>query len=418
MMEYDIIVIGGGAAGMLASAVSAERGKRVLLIERNDRLGKKLRITGKGRCNLTNDCDQSEILANIPTGGRFLQGAFAKFGPRDVMELFESFGVPLKTERGGRVFPQSDNAADIVDALGRYMQKSGVTQKRGRVMKITTENGRVTGVATQSDEEFKSGTVILATGGVSYPATGSTGDGHDMARKLGHTVTPLRGSLVPLEAEPELCSRMQGLTLKNVRLSVYDDGKKPAFTDFGELLFTHFGISGPLMLSASAHMRDKKYYAMIDLKPALDEKKLDLRILRDFEKYANRDFANALGDLLNRLMIPVFIEKSGIPPDTKVHSINRQQRLGLVKLFKEFRIEIDQPRPISEAIITSGGVDLREINPKTMESKLIEGLYFAGEIIDADAYTGGFNLQIAWSTAHAAAGVASGGLGAFLKKGP
>jgi len=417
-MEYDIIVIGGGAAGMLASALSAERGRRVLLLERNDRLGKKLRITGKGRCNLTNDCDQSEILANVPTGGRFLQGAFANFGPREVMELFQTLGVPLKTERGGRVFPQSDSAADIVDALRRYMQKSGVVQKRGRAAKIMTEAGRVTGVITQSGEEFKSDAVILATGGVSYPATGSTGDGHEMARKLGHTVTELHGSLVPLEAEPELCSRMQGLTLKNVRLSIHDGGKKSVFTDFGELIFTHFGISGPLTLSASAHMRDKKYYALIDLKPALDEKKLDLRILRDFEKYANRDFANVLGDLLNRLMIPVFIEKSGIPPDTKVHSITREQRLGIKRLFKEFRIEIDGPRPISEAIITSGGVDLREINPKTMESKLIEGLYFAGEIIDADAYTGGFNLQIAWSTAYAAARAASGGLGGFFQKSP
>jgi len=436
----DVVVIGGGAAGMLAASVAAERGLRVLLLEQGDRLGSKLRITGKGRCNLTNDCDVSEVLANIPTGGRFLQSALNGFTPRDVMKLFESLGVPLKTERGGRVFPQSDKAADIVDALRRYMDKSGVVQTRGRAVRIATEDGAVTGVVTADGDgieravsrakpslhnRFALGcaetakhdiiackSVILATGGMSYPATGSTGDGYRMASELGHTVTPIRGSLVPLEAEPDLCSRMQGLALKNVQLSIYDAaGKKPIFTDFGELLFTHFGLSGPLVLSASAHMRDfdnnrtvrcRQYHTLIDLKPALDEKKLDLRILRDFEKYSNRDFANALGDLLSKLMIPVFVEQSGIPPDTKVHSISREQRLGLVRLFKAFRIDIQRPRPVAEAIITSGGVDLREINPKTMESKLISGLHFAGEIIDADAYTGGFNLQIAWSTAHAA----------------
>ena len=402
--NFDVIVIGAGAAGMLSAAVAAQRGKSVLLLERNDRPGKKLRITGKGRCNLTNDCDISEVLANIPTGGRFLQSVLHAFGPRDVMEFFESLGVPLKTERGGRVFPCSDKASDIVDALVRHMDKSGVTLRRGRAQRVVTEDGKATGVVTQG-EVINCGAVILATGGVSYPATGSTGDGYKIAAQLGHTITPQKGSLVPLEAQQEMCSRMQGLALKNVRLSVYDGGKKPIFTDFGELLFTHFGISGPLTLSASAHMRDfggKKYHVFIDLKPALDDKKLDLRILRDFEKYSNRDFANALGDLLNRLMIPVFIEQSGIAPHTKVHSISREQRLELVRLFKAFRIDIDRPRPVDEAIITSGGVDLREINPKTMESKLVPGLYFAGEIIDADAYTGGFNLQIAWSTARAA----------------
>ena len=390
---------------MLASAATAGRGKSVLLLERNDRFGKKLGITGKGRCNLTNDCPTSGVLENIPTGGRFLQSALNGFTPRNVMELFESLGVPLKTERGNRVFPCSDKASDIVDALRRYMDKTGVIQKRGRVLEITEENRRITGVVT-SDGEIKCKAVILATGGMSYPATGSTGDGYRMAGQLGHTVTPLRGSLVPLEAEPELCSKMQGLTLKNVRLTIHDGGKKPVFEDFGELLFTHFGLSGPLVLSASAHMRDfegRKYHAFIDLKPALDEKKLDLRILRDFEKYSNRDFVNALGDLASRLMIHVIVEKSGIPPETKVHSISREQRLGLVRLLKAFRVDIEGPRPVEEAIITSGGVDLREITPKTMESKLVRGLHFAGEIIDADAYTGGFNLQIAWSTAYASA---------------
>jgi len=400
----DIIVIGGGAAGMLAASVAAQHGAQVLLLERNNRLGKKLSISGKGRCNLTNDCSVAEVLDNIPTGGLFLQSTINGFPPGNVMQLFQSLGVPLKTERGGRVFPQTDNASDIVQALTGYLEKTGVKQRRCRAGGILTENQRVCGVMTPAGE-IRSRAVILATGGLSYPSTGSTGDGYKMANALGHSISALRGSLTPIVAEPGLCSRMQGLTLKNVRISVYDGSRKPVFEDFGELLFTHFGMSGPLALSASAHMRDpenKKYYALIDLKPGLDERKLDLRILRDFEKYANRDFNNALGDLLNRLMIPVVVEKSGIPPETKVHSISRGQRLGLVGLLKAFRIDIDGLRPIEEAIITSGGVELGEINPKTMESKLVPGLYFAGEIINADAYTGGFNLQIAWSTAYAA----------------
>jgi predicted Rossmann fold flavoprotein len=403
-MMYDVVVVGGGAAGMLASAVAARRGARVALLESNNQLGKKLRITGKGRCNLTNECAIGEVLENIPTGRRFLQSALNGFAPRDAIELFESLGVPLKTERGGRVFPQSDDAATVADALWRYAEKSGVALVRGRARRITTEEGRVSGIST-SVGEFCCTSAILATGGASYPATGSTGDGYKMASELGHKITPLRGSLVPLEAEADICASMQGLTLKNVRLTIRDGSKKPVFEDFGELLFTHFGMSGPLALSASAHMRDydsKKYYALIDLKPALDEKKLDMRILRDFDKYSNRDFSNALGDLLSKTMIPVVIKKSGIHPGTKVNSISRERRLGLVGLLKAFRIDIDGPRPIGEAIITSGGIDVREINPKTMESKIIRGLHFAGEIIDADAYTGGFNLQIAWSTAHAA----------------
>lgn len=406
----DVTIIGGGAAGMLASCVAAEYGARVLLLERNDRLGKKLRITGKGRCNITNDCPIAEVLSNIPTGGRFLHSAINGFGPIDVMAYFESLGVPLKTERGSRVFPQSDNACDVVDALQNTMYNADVTIKRCKARELLVERGRIFGVKT-SEGTIETSTVILATGGMSYPGTGSTGDGYKMAGELGHTVTPLRGSLVPLIAEPELCARMQGLTLKNVRISVFDGGKNPIFEDFGELLFTHFGISGPLALSASAHMRDftvKKYYIIIDLKPGLDEKKLDLRILRDFEKYSNRDFSNSLGDLLSRMIIPVIVEKSGISPKMKPHSISREQRLRLGGLLKSFRIDIDGPRPIEEAIITSGGIDLREVDPKTMESKLVGGLFFAGEILDADAYTGGFNLQIAWSTAYAAARYASG----------
>jgi len=401
---YDVVVIGGGAAGMLASAVAAENGVSVMLLERNAHPGKKLKITGKGRCNLTNNCSITEVLESIPTGGQFLHSSLNAFSPQDTMELFGRLGVPLKTERGNRVFPQSDSAGDVVGALIRFMDDSGVERKQGRALGVVQVNGRVTSVET-ADGMIECGTAILATGGLSYPATGSTGDGYDISRNLGHTIAPLRGSLVPLEAEPEICGKMQGLTLRNVRLSVYCGGKKPIFDDFGELLFTHFGISGPLALSASAHMRDfehKEYYVLIDFKPALDEKKLDLRVLRDFEKYSNRNFANSLGSMLARLSIPVIVSRSGIPPDMKVHSINRDQRQGLVRLLKGFRIEISCPRPVEEAIITSGGVDLREINPKTMESKLVHGLYFAGEIIDADAYTGGFNLQIAWSTAVAA----------------
>ena len=406
MDRYDVAVIGGGAAGMLAAAVTAERGARTVLLERNGEPGQKLGITGKGRCNLANNCSVNEALDNITAGGRFLQSAMAGFTPQDAIRLFETLGVPLKTERGYRVFPESDKASDIVGALRRYMTQSGVEIRRGRARGIGAEEGRAAGVTADSIE-FKCDKIILATGGMSYPGTGSTGDGYKMAREIGHTITPLRASLVPLESEPGTCARLQGLTLKNVRLSLYGGGKKPVFEDFGELLFTHFGLSGPLALSASAHMRDignTRYHAVIDMKPALDEKKLDLRVLRDFEKYANRDFSNSLGDLLSKSMIPLIIEKSGIPPGTKVHSLTREQRLRLVRLIKSLRFDIDRLRPIEEAIVTAGGVDLREINPKTMESKLVKGLFFAGEIIDADAYTGGFNLQIAWSTAYAAAG--------------
>ena len=400
----DVIVIGGGAAGMLAAAVSAKSGAKTLLLERNERVGRKLIITGKGRCNLTNDCDVAQVLENIPTGGKFLYSALNGFPPSEVISLFSSLSVLLKTERGGRVFPVSDKSTDIVDALRKYATSSGVKIDCQRVTDIEMRDENLFDVITEAGI-LSCRAVILATGGMSYPATGSTGDGYKFAKKLGHSVSKLRGSLVPLVAEPEICGAMQGLSLKNVRLSVFDGGKKAIFSDFGELLFTHFGLSGPLALSASAHMRDfdnKKYYVTIDLKPALDEKKLDLRILRDFEKYKSRDFSNALGDLLHKSMIPIIIEKSGIPPYIKVHSITREQRLILNNLIKSFRIEIDGPRPVDEAIITSGGVSLKEINPKSMESKLVKGLYFAGEIIDADAYTGGYNLQIAWSTAFAA----------------
>jgi len=325
------------------------------------------------------------------------------------MAFFESLGVPLKTERGGRVFPKSDRASDIAGALMANLEKAGASVKRCAVTAVVAQGGESTSVLYDGGA-IECRAAILATGGVSYSSTGSTGDGYAIAAALGHTITPLRGSLVPLEASPEMCSRMQGLTLKNVRLYVYDGGKKPVFEGFGELLFTHFGISGPLTLSASAHMRDfdnKRYHVIVDLKPALSEEKLDQRVLRDFSKYSNRVFSNALGDLLSRMMVPVVVEKSGIMPGVKVHSVTREERLSLVRLIKAFRIDISGPANIDEAIITSGGVDLREIDPRTMESKLVRGLFFAGEIIDADAYTGGYNLQIAWSTAYAAAKAAS-----------
>ncbi|MCL2365687.1 MAG: NAD(P)/FAD-dependent oxidoreductase [Oscillospiraceae bacterium] len=404
-MSYDFVVVGGGAAGMLAAGAAASLGVKVLLLEKNEKLGRKLFITGKGRCNLTNNCSVQEALAHIPTGSKFLYSALNGFSPDDAMVLFESLGVRLKTERGGRVFPQSDKSYEIIDALKRFMLKNGVVIRHDRVSAISVNDNDLLDITTTS-QTISCSNVLLATGGKSYPATGATGDGYDWAKKLGHTVTPLRGSLVPLCAESELCASMQGLALKNVALSVFDGGKKAIFSDLGELLFTHFGLSGPLVLSASAHMRKfetKQYHVTIDLKPGLDEKKLDLRILKDFDQFKSRDFCNALGDLLAKSMIPAIIRRSDIAPEKKVHSISREERRNLVRLIKSFRIDIDGPRPVDEAIITSGGIELNEMNPKTMESKLVSGLYFAGEIIDADAYTGGFNLQIAWSTAIAAA---------------
>ncbi len=402
---YDAVVIGGGAAGLLAAGEAARRGFNVLLLEKNERLGIKLRITGKGRCNLTNDCSALEVMANIPNGGRFLYGALNEFSPKDAMAFFERLGVPLKTERGGRVFPLSDRAADVAEALIKNARVNGVTIQKDTAKSIETTDGSVTGVTT-SGGVIPCRAAVLCTGGVSYPRTGSTGDGYKMASVVGHTIIPPKPSLVPLCAEPDTCALMQGLALKKVNLTVYDGGKKPVFSDFGEMLFTHFGVSGPLVLSASAHMRAfdrKKYTLSIDLKPALDEKKLDARLLRDFEKYLNRDFQNALGDLAHKTMIPVLVARSGIRPDTKVHSITRDERKKLLNLFKNFCLDVDGPRPIDEAIITSGGVATGEVNPKTMESKLVKGLYFAGELLDLDAYTGGFNLQIAWATANAAA---------------
>ena len=400
-MSKQIVVVGGGAAGMMAAISAAERGAAVTLLEPGERLGKKLNITGKGRCNVTNNADAATLLANVPRNGKFLYSTFSRFDGRDAMAFFEGLGVPLKTERGSRVFPVSDRSFDISGALERRLRKLRVAIVRDRAAALETENGAVIAV-TGEKGTYPARAVILATGGVSYPATGSTGDGHRMAARAGHTVTALRGSLVPLLA-PE-CAPLQGLSLRNVGLTVLENGKK-IYTDFGELLFTHFGVSGPLVLSASAHMRHfekKAYRLLIDLKPALDEQTLDKRLVADFTKYANHDFCNALNDLLPQKLIPVFVERSGVDPHRKVHDLTRQERRAVLELLKGWTVDIQGPCPVEQAIVTSGGVKVGEIDPKTMESKIVKGLYFAGELIDVDAYTGGFNLQIAWATGRAA----------------
>ena len=402
MMSKEITVIGGGAAGMMAAISAAEQGARVTLLEPNERLGKKLNITGKGRCNVTNDADRETLLANVPKNGRFLYSVFSRFDGRDAMAFFEALGVPLRVERGNRVFPVSDRSFDISAALERRLKALKVKLVRDRAVTLEMKNGAVQGVVGERGR-YGAQAVILATGGVSYPATGSTGEGHRMAREAGHTVTDLRGSLVPLR-DFGVGKELQGLSLRNVGLTVFENDKK-LYTDFGELVFTHFGVSGPLILSASAHMRrfDQKAYRLeIDLKPALDEGQLDRRLLADFAKYANHDFCNALNDLLPQKLIPVLVAWSEIPPHQKVHDLTREQRRGLVQLLKHLPIAIAGPCPVTDAIVTSGGIKVSEIDPKTMASKLVKGLYFAGELIDVDAYTGGFNLQIAWATGRAA----------------
>lgn len=402
-MRTDVAVIGGGAAGMMAAITAADNGRDVTLLEPNEKLGKKLYITGKGRCNFTNNCGVEEALEGIPRNRRFMYSSLYGFSPADTMAWFESCGLRLKTERGQRVFPASDKSSDVISVLTRRLERLGVSVLRKRVTEIEVSTE---GLTVGFDRgEILCGSAVIATGGLSYPLTGSTGDGYRFARRLGHSIIEPVPSLVPLECEGEDCGLMQGLSLRNVGLRVLDDGGKTVYEDFGELLFTHYGISGPMALSASAHMRDyksRKYRAVIDLKPALDGKTLDQRILRDFEELANRDFQNALGKLVNRVMIPVIVNRSGIPPETKVNSVTREQRRRLLELLKGFELEISGPRPIDEAVVSSGGVDVKEINPATMESRLVPGLYFAGEVIDVDAYTGGFNLQIAWSTGYAA----------------
>lgn len=394
---------------MMAAIAAAREGAEVLLLEPNEKVGRKLYITGKGRCNVTNNCTQEELMASIPRGGRFLYSAFSRFSPQDTMTFFEELGVPLKTERGNRVFPCSDKAADIVDALFFELRRQGVELCRDRLSDLRVEDGKLVGITAEAAGELDGcGALILATGGASYPRTGSTGDGYRLARLAGHTVTPIRGSLVPLESDDRCCSALQGLSLRNVELRVKDEKGKTVFREQGELLFTHFGLSGPLVLSASAHMdfNQSVYTAHIDLKPALNEQKLDARLLRDFEARANQDYANALGGLVPRSMVPVLAERTGIPGTAKVHDIRREQRRRLLETLKDFSVSLSGTRPVEEAVITSGGVAVGEVNPKTMESKKAAGLYLAGELLDVDGYTGGFNLQIAWATGHAA-GVAA-----------
>ncbi len=401
-MKYDTIVIGGGPAGMLSAIYSARCGENVLLLEKNDRLGKKLLITGKGRCNVTNHCTAQQVLQNVPRNGRFLYSAMQSYPPSRIMEFLEEGGCKLKTERGNRVFPVSDRSQSVLECLQKQLKAAGVKIKTADVKKILCKDGIICGVKT-TDQILEAGRVILATGGMSYPTTGSTGDGYTMARELGHTIVEPQGSLVPLEAAGSEAQQMQGLSLRNVGVKLLDSKGKLLYKDFGELLFTHFGISGPTVLSASAHLKGEGCRLIIDLKPALDEAKLNDRILRDLEQYKNRTMENALTDLLPRSMIPVVLTRLQIPFDLQANSLTKTKRRELVELLKGFSLEITGKRPVAEAIITSGGIKVSEIDPKTMESKLISGLYFAGEIIDCDGYTGGFNLQIAWATAYTAA---------------
>lgn len=397
-------MVGGGAAGMMAAITAAEQGAKVRLLEPNERLGKKLNITGKGRCNVTNNCPVEELMAHIPRNGRFLYSALTRFTSADSMAFFEGLGVPLKTERGNRVFPQSDSAFDVSGALKRRMEKLGVRWEHDRATAVMTEDGAVSAVKGEKGT-YPARAVILATGGVSYPGTGSTGDGYRMAAELGHTIVEPRGSLVPLVSDDACCGKMQGLALKNVQLSVLNEKGKAVFTEFGEMLFTHFGVSGPLVLSASAHLRDwdkHSYRLVIDLKPALSEEKLEERLLRELREQSNRDMDNVLRKLLPSSMVPVFCERLQISPELKANSLKKEQRRALLRELKHFSVSITGSRPVAEAIVTSGGVKVGEVKPAGMESKKVSGLFFAGEILDVDAYTGGFNLQIAWSTGRAA----------------
>ena len=401
MESNKVIVIGGGAAGLFAAISAAEGGADVILFEKNDRCGKKLRITGKGRCNVTNDCSTEEFLQNVPSNPRFLYSALNTLSTQDVKDFFESEGVPLKTERGKRVFPVSDKAEDIVFALVSACRARGVKIINEKVNSLAISEEKINGVITDGGE-YSADAVIVCTGGRSYTRTGSDGDGYSFARSAGHTVTPLLPSLVPIVCAGKLCPLLQGLSLKNVSLSITDKNtKKEVYSDFGEMMFTHFGITGPMVLSASAHIPDissGRYEARINLKPALDEKTLDARLLSDFAKYSNKDLINALDDLLPKKLIPVAGSLSGIDPRKKITSITREERQSLISVIRGLKLSLIGFRPLEEAIITKGGVSVKEIDPKTMASKKCAGLYFAGEVIDVDAYTGGFNLQIAFAT--------------------
>lgn len=403
----DVIVIGGGAAGLMAAGTAAQRGLKVTLIERNDKLARKVAITGKGRCNVTNACPLlNDLIANVPVNGRFLYGAFSRFTTDDTMDFFEGLGVPLKIERGNRVFPVSDRALDIVDALNKFITVNGVKRKQGRVTDLIIEDGALKGCRTEDGKEYFADNVIIATGGVSYPATGSTGDGYTLAKQAGHTITDLKPSLVPLECHEGWCTEAQGLSLRNVEIRIEDTKTyKEVYKDFGEMLFTHYGVSGPMILSASSHMRNMekgRYVIHIDFKPALSYEQLDKRIQRDLLECSNKNLFNTLALMLPRKMIPIAVKLSGLNGNTKSNQVTKDMRAALVDLLKDIRLTVTDFRPIDEAIITSGGVSVSEIDPKTMESKILKGLYFAGEVIDVDAYTGGFNLQIAFSTGHLA----------------
>ncbi|HEX2948057.1 MAG TPA: NAD(P)/FAD-dependent oxidoreductase [Armatimonadota bacterium] len=399
-----VIVIGGGASGLLAAGVAAGRGAQVTLLERNHLMGRKLHISGKGRCNVTNATDIPGLERNIPGNPKFLRSAFYRFGPQEAIAFFSEHEVPCKTERGGRVFPESDNADDVVHALVQFCRQQGVHLVPDvAVQHVMTADGQVIGVKAEHGQEYHADAVILATGGASYPGTGSRGDGYRMAEELGHTIIPIRPSLVPLETEEAWPAEAQGLSLRNVELTAFAPDGKKLYSDRGEMLFTHFGITGPLVLTASRHVADKPgSHITLDLKPALDEATLDARVLRDFEKFNRREFSNALAELLPRSLIPVIIKLSGIAPHTFIHQITREERLRFVHLLKHLSLTVKRPRSMFEAIITVGGVNTKEIDSRTMESKLVHGLFLTGEVIDVDGYTGGFNLQIAWSTGHLA----------------
>lgn len=390
---------------MMAAGTAAARGRKTLLLDKNREAGRKLRITGKGRCNVTNECSVQEAVGATPRGGKFLYGAFSAFPPEAVMAFFEELGVRLKTERGKRVFPVSDSAHEVADALFDFVRKNGADYRQAVVRSLLLEGDQIVGVQTQ-EGSYGCKSLVLACGGASYPGTGSDGGGYKLARQAGHTVRPAVPSLIPLVEQGSLCASMQGVSLRNCGLRVTEEGqKKPVYEDFGELLFTHFGLSGPVILSASAHMHPMasgKYTVHIDLKPALSEKQLDTRLLRDLEESKNKLFSHVMEGLLPRKMVEPVQRRLGVPVETRCHSLTREQRRTLCLLLKDFTLSIEGFRPIGEAIVTSGGVDLREVSPKTMESKRISGLYFAGELLDADAYTGGFNLQIAFSTGKAA----------------
>ena len=399
MAKEKVIVIGGGPAGIMAAGKAAEQGKNVVLIEKNEKLGKKLFITGKGRCNLTNACPIEEMIQNIPVNGKFLRNALFQFGNKELVEFFDKLGLETKVERGERVFPQSDKSSDVIKALSRYLEQNQVEILHQEVLRVAKPDRFVLYLANQ--KKMEADKLIIATGGLSYPSTGSTGDGYDFARSLGHTITELKPSLVPLEIKEKWVSGLTGLTLKNTGICIKNQNQKKVYSDFGEMEFMPFGVSGPMVLSASAAVRDLDaggYSLWIDLKPALSEEALEARVQKDFIKYSTLAFGKSLNDLLPQKMIPVIIELSEIDDRKLVNQIRKEERKRLVWLLKNLKMEIKGYRPVSEAIITAGGVSLKEINPKTMESKIVPGLFFAGEVLDLDAYTGGFNLQIAFTT--------------------